>query len=189
MGAAVRDLADRVASADLDPAALEAILVRIEGLSQTLPAVAGGESHFARTLQGPPAGRGRHPLEAGSGVVFPAVGFLPVGQDRLEMTTTFGPSWEGPPGLVHGGHLAMAFDIAMSALAARVVGHTVTRTLTVRYLKPVRLGEALRIAVSVEGQEELGGRRLLDLRGELSVSDRRRARASAQFASVEPPPG
>ena len=111
-------------------------------------------------------GTGVHPLaEAASGVFPPLELEVDAAARRASLETRFGPAWEGPPGLVHGGFVAAAFDMAMSALAAATCGPTVTRWLRVRYLKPTAIDAHLRF--EVECDEPVG--RLLSLRATLDV--------------------
>lgn len=121
----------------------------------------------------------RHPIAEGTSGAYPPLAFEH--RDRVLIArTSFGPGWEGPPDLVHGGYLAAGFDMVLSSMAHRVLGHAVTRRLQVRYLKPTFLGADLRY--EVEADEPRG--RLLELRGRLA-DDQVTMRASAQFASVD----
>lgn len=106
---------------------------------------------------------------------------LEVDDDLLVARVRFGPAWEGPPDLVHGGYLAAGFDMVLSAMAHHVLGHSVTRRLQVRYLKPTFLGAPLRYEVEADAPQG----RLLDLRGRLYADDQITMRASAQFASLD----
>ncbi len=68
---------------------------------------------------------------------------------REEMTAiglvTFGPSFEGIPGCVHGGFVAAAFDQVFGYLQVIRGAGGVTAALDVRYLRPTPLDVELRI--------------------------------------------
>jgi acyl-coenzyme A thioesterase PaaI-like protein len=71
-------------------------------------------------------------------------------------TATFGSAYEGPPGSVHGGFVAAAFDEVLGFVQSLSGGAGFTGTLTVRYRKPTPLHEQLRIEgelVRVEGRK------------------------------------
>lgn len=123
----------------------------------------------------------RHPIAEGTSGVYPPID-LTIRDGLLVAEVTFGPAWEGPPDLVHGGYLAAGFDMVLSAMAHHVLGHSVTRRLQVRYLRPTFWGRRLRY--EVEADEPQG--RLLDLRGRLVSDGQVTMRASAQFATLDP---
>ena len=125
-------------------------------------------------------GAGAVGFAEGASAVYPP--FVVTGDEELLVATTrFDGAWEGPPDLVHGGYLAAGFDMVLSSMAHRVLGHSVTRRLQVRYLKPTFLGSELRY--EVEASEPRG--RLLSLTGRLYADDRLTMRASAEFASLD----
>ena len=57
----------------------------------------------------------------------------------IKGTVTFGSAYEGPPGHVHGGYVAAAFDelLGMTQSLGGMPG--MTGTLTVRYRRPTPL--------------------------------------------------
>src|SRR3546814_20552103 len=57
---------------------------------------------------------------------------------------TFGPAYEGPPGCVHGGFIAAAFDEVLGAVQSLGGQPGMTGTLTVRSRPPTPLHEQLR---------------------------------------------
>lgn len=60
-------------------------------------------------------------------------------------TVTFGPAWEGGPGTVYGGFIAAVFD-GMLGRAVISAGHLgVTKSLSVRFLKPTPLLRELKV--------------------------------------------
>lgn len=186
LSARVRHLADRLATEELGAQQR----LDLERLLAEAAAVLGPEAHdrsrFARSfdpdgVHDGPVGLPAHPLALGTSAVYPPLHFdLSPDGSRLVAEVRFGPAWEGPPGLVHGGFLAAGFDMVLSAMANHHLDHGVTRWLRVRYLKPTVLGSQLRYEVVLG---EASGR-LLDLAGTLFADDRVTMRATAQFASV-----
>jgi acyl-coenzyme A thioesterase PaaI-like protein len=102
--------------------------------------------------------------------------------DGLHVTGTFHAAYEGPPGYVHGGCVALAFDelLGMANIAS---GHPgMTGRLTVRYLKPTPLHRR----VELHGRtERVEGRRIVS-GGELLVDGVRTAEAEGLFVTIDP---
>lgn len=94
---------------------------------------------------------------------------------------TFGPAYEGPPGCVHGGFIAAAFDEVLGAVQSLSGQPGMTGTLTVRYRSPTPLHEPLRYTGRFERVE---GRKIITT-GTLHVGDRLCAEADAIFVSVD----
>jgi hypothetical protein len=67
-----------------------------------------------------------------------------VGGDRAVGTVTFPLVYEGPPGIVHGGFLALFFDCVAQHHNCDVGVAGKTTTLTVRYWRPTPVLTALR---------------------------------------------
>ena len=65
----------------------------------------------------------------------------------------FGPAYEGPPGCVHGGFVAAAFDDLMGSAqtASGTAGYT--GTLTVRMIRPTPLGRRIDYEAAVDRVE------------------------------------
>jgi acyl-coenzyme A thioesterase PaaI-like protein len=90
-------------------------------------------------------------------------------EGRCVGRVTVGKKHEGPPGLVHGGVLALLLDHEL-ARSARASGHGgLTATLTVAYRRPVHLGVPLVVT------------------GELGSVEGRRATATARVAAEDDP--
>jgi len=95
---------------------------------------------------------------------------------------TFGAPYEGPPGFVHGGWIACAFD-EMLGIANIVSGHPgMTGRLTVHYRKPTPLFRELRLRAWVERVE---GRRIMS-RAQLFDGDTLTAEADGLFMQPRP---
>jgi acyl-coenzyme A thioesterase PaaI-like protein len=101
---------------------------------------------------------------------------------RLIGTGTFHAAYEGPPGYVHGGWIALAFDeiLGMANIAS---GHPgMTGRLTVKYRRPTPLHTELRL----EGwTEQVDGRRLVT-RGTLEAEGVVTAEAEGLFVVIDP---
>jgi acyl-coenzyme A thioesterase PaaI-like protein len=66
--------------------------------------------------------------------------------DRAEGRVTFPVVYEGPPGVVHGGFLAVFFDCALQQLNCDMGAAGKTRSLSVRYRRPVPILTELELA-------------------------------------------
>lgn len=176
MAEALRSLAAHLASDDLDGDGWEQVASALHAAEELLPAQSPARTRFARGVHT----AARHPIAEGSSGVYPPFEFVDT-SEGLTAHVRFGPAWEGPPDLVHGGFLAAGFDMVLSSMAHRVLGHSVTRRLQVRYLKPTFFTSDLRYEVVAD--EPKG--RLLELRGQLLADGQVTMRARAQFASLD----
>jgi hypothetical protein len=93
---------------------------------------------------------------------------------------SFGPAYEGAPGLLHGGMLAAAFDELLGVATVFSGGAGMTRELTVRYLRPTPIGVELAFTARLERAE---GRRLF-VSAEVEAAGVRTAEASGVFTAV-----
>jgi acyl-coenzyme A thioesterase PaaI-like protein len=104
------------------------------------------------------------------------------GDDRwVEGRGIFHAAYEGPPGNLHGGFVAAAFDevLGFAQSLSGTVG--MTGTLTVRYRSPTPLYQELRFRAQVDGVE---GRKIFTS-GTCHAGDRLTAEAEAIFVSVD----
>jgi acyl-coenzyme A thioesterase PaaI-like protein len=65
------------------------------------------------------------------------------GEREAIATVTFGSAYEGPPGSVHGGFVAAAFDEVLGYVQSLSGAPGMTGTLKVKYLRPTPLHEKL----------------------------------------------
>ena len=65
------------------------------------------------------------------------------GDREAVATVVFGSAYEGPPGSVHGGFVAAAFDEVLGYVQSLAGAPGMTGTLTVKYLRPTPLHEKL----------------------------------------------
>ena len=96
-------------------------------------------------------------------------------------TAVFGRQYEGPPGHVHGGMVAAAFDEALGMVQAMTGRPGMTGTLTVRYRRPTPLHQELRFRARVERVE---GRKIF-ASGTLHAGEVLCAEAEGVFISVD----
>jgi Thioesterase superfamily len=94
----------------------------------------------------------------------------------------FGLAAEGPPGCVHGGWVALAFDEALG-IANNAAGHlTMTGRLTVRYRRPTPLHTEITLEAHVA---RVDGRRVTTV-GTMRVGENVTAEAEALFVAPRP---
>lgn len=100
--------------------------------------------------------------------------------DTIVGEAVFGAAYEGPPGCVHGGFVAAAFDEVLGAAQSFSGQPGMTGTLTIRYRSPTPLHEQLRFTATFDRVE---GRKVFTS-GTIHVGDRLCAEAQAVFISV-----
>ena len=177
----VRALIDAVMTAEIDdPAILLDVAAEAERLAKRL----GG---------GREAGAGYRPRSHGdylprSPVVGEASPLSPrhdweIAEDgSVAGRGSFGAAYEGPPGYVHGGWIACAFD-EMLGIANIASGNPgMTARLTIHYRKPTPLFHELRFKAWVD---RLEGRRIMS-RGELWDGETLTAEADGIFVQPRP---
>jgi acyl-coenzyme A thioesterase PaaI-like protein len=94
---------------------------------------------------------------------------------------TFGSAYEGPPGSVHGGFVAAAFDEVLGYVQSLSGKGGFTGTLTIRYRKPTPLHRELRFDAQLTGTE---GRKIFT-EGQLFAGDMLCAEADGIFITVD----
>lgn len=94
----------------------------------------------------------------------------------------FGVVFEGPPGCVHGGHVASFFDQILGYHNLELGIPAMTASLTVRYRKPTPLFRRLRFEVRIA---ERKGRKVLTV-GSLFDADRLVAEGEGLFVLPDP---
>jgi acyl-coenzyme A thioesterase PaaI-like protein len=93
----------------------------------------------------------------------------------------FGVAYEGPPGCVHGGYIAAAFDEVLGLAQSLSGQQGMTASLTVDYRRPTPLNVELRVVGELLG---ISGRRITT-RGELWAGEVLTAEARALFVSFD----
>lgn len=103
------------------------------------------------------------------------------GELSAEAHARFGAAYEGPPGCVHGGWVAAAFDEVLGFVQSTTGQPGMTGTLTIRYRKPTPLNTDLRFEATVQRIE---GRKIF-AEGRLYNGDVLTAEADGIFISVD----
>jgi hypothetical protein len=111
----------------------------------------------------------------------PPIALRLVDGSTCEGLATFGSAYEGPPGCVHGGYVAAAFDEVLGAAQSLSGTPGMTGTLTIVYRSPTPLNEELRITGRFDGTE---GRKVF-ASGTLHAGDRLCAEATGVFISID----
>ena len=104
-----------------------------------------------------------------------------VGEAEVSGRARFGAAYEGPPGCVHGGYLAAAFDEVLGLAQSTTGKPGMTGTLTVRYRRPTPLRTELVFRGWVERTE---GRKIFTA-GTVAADGQVTAEAEAIFVSVD----
>jgi acyl-coenzyme A thioesterase PaaI-like protein len=102
--------------------------------------------------------------------------------DQVLASATFGPQYEGPPGCVHGGFVAAAFDEVLGVTQSLTGRAGMTAHLAVDYRSPTPLHRELRFAGRVDRTE---GRKIIAT-ATLHVGERLCAEATGLFVSMRP---
>ena len=108
---------------------------------------------------------------------------LEVADGKVVGAARFGSAYEGPPGCVHGGYIAAAFDEVLGMAQSLGGRPGMTGTLTVRYRRPTPLHTDLRFDAALDRTE---GRKIFTS-GRLynAATDELTAEAEAIFVSVD----
>jgi len=111
----------------------------------------------------------------------PPITIGPHGERGAIATVTFGSAYEGPPGSVHGGFVAAAFDEVLGYVQSRSGNPGMTGTLTIRYRRPTPLHTELFFEAEILRIE---GRKIFT-RGRLFAHDEVTAEADGLFISID----
>lgn len=123
----------------------------------------------------------RSPIVGESSPLSPRLDWKPV--DRgVEGRGVFGAAYEGPPGFVHGGWIACAFDEMLGIANIDSGNPGMTARLTVHYRRPTPLFKAL---VFKAWTERIEGRRIMS-RAEVWDGDTLTAEADGIFVQPRP---
>jgi len=101
--------------------------------------------------------------------------------DHIVGRATFGAAYEGPPGCVHGGYVAAAFDEVLGSTQSLSGSPGMTGRLTIHYRKPTPLETELRFV----GRLGLVDGRKIHTTGELWAGDLLCAEAEGLFISID----
>jgi acyl-coenzyme A thioesterase PaaI-like protein len=181
LAVATRRLIDAVLTADVDDGQLDAAA---DATETAVTALAADPAGLERPSRRP--GERRHedylPRSPLVGALHPAAApFLwDFDEGRFVARGVLGAAFEGPPGYVHGGWVALMFDEALG-IANVAGGHAgMTARLTVRYRRPTPLRTPLRLEASTHARE---GRRITAT-GTLHAGDLLCAEAEGLFVQI-----
>ncbi len=121
------------------------------------------------------------PVAGPSNPLAPPLSF-DVDEDVVIARGVFGDAYEGPPGCVHGGFIAAAFDEVLGFTQSLTGRPGMTGLLSVRYRKPTPLHHELRF----EGRVDRVDGRKIHTVATLHAGDLLTAEADALFISVDP---
>jgi acyl-coenzyme A thioesterase PaaI-like protein len=176
LGAALRELLDVVVRADAPDDVLADAAEQLDALRSRLAAHGQAPeqildfSAIRRELS--LVGGRAHPV--GPQIEFVATDHGSVG------TTVIGPVFEGGPGLVHGGILALLLDHAMGHAAVTAGYAAMTTELTLRFHRPTHLGRPVQVTARLDGKTG----RTLRLSGEIAIDGTTSVEASGVFVTL-----
>ena len=170
---------------DADETALRSAADQLESVASLFDASAKRSIYegFAEAANsGDPHGFFDHsPMLGRANPLAPPITLRVVDDRTMEGTATFGAAYEGPPGCVHGGYVAAAFDEVLGSAQSLSGQPGMTGRLTVNYRSPTPLHEELRITGTFERVE---GRKIFTT-GTLHAGDRLCAEAEGLFVSID----
>jgi acyl-coenzyme A thioesterase PaaI-like protein len=180
--AALRTLNEIVLTGDIDHAGLAQLAARLDAVVENT-SLKPGLSRYGAASEGPSViylMNETHPIGGlGNPVAAP---FTPsFDGDTIRGEFRFPLTFEGTPGLVHGGFVAATFDHLLGGAAIRSGHPIVTGTLTIRYLRPTPTNTDLVIEC---WPGEVRGRKVMT-HGRLRNGDEVLVEADALFITVD----
>lgn len=122
------------------------------------------------------------PMIGRANPIAPPITIRVVDDRTMEGTATFGAAYEGPPGCVHGGYVAAAFDEVLGSAQSLSGTPGMTARLAVDYRSPTPLHEEL---LFIGRLEKVEGRKIFTT-GTVHAGDRLCAEAQGLFVSIGP---
>jgi acyl-coenzyme A thioesterase PaaI-like protein len=177
---------DRMATTDAPHAAIERAAELLEAAARELDGPGRRRTYqgFAESANagGAPHAHFDHsPVMGMANPIAPPTRMESGGRRSIVMHMRFGAAYEGPPGAVHGGVVAAAFDEILGMTQSLSGQPGMTGTLTIRYRRPTPLYRDLRF----EGRlERVEGRKILTT-GTCHDGDTLTAEADGLFISVD----
>lgn len=176
---AVRDLIDAVIRTEVDDDTIDVARTTVESVVASLRTKqidgAFGVS-YTKDLQGMPWGNA---VVGVRNALAPPLRTVRHDDGRVSADFTLGAAYEGPPGCVHGGVIALVLDQVFGEAGSADNTPVFTGTLSFRYLRPTPLGKLHAEAIIVERD----GRKKI-VKGSLSDADGETATAEGIF--IEP---
>ena len=184
MGDSVRQLIERLTATMAPLEALDEAADAIDEVCRRLAAYPGGRvpEGFAEAANSgdPHAFFDNSPQIGRANPLAPPI-VVHVDGDLVVGTVVFGSAYEGPPGCVHGGQIAAAFDEVLGMAQSLTGAPGMTGTLTVHYRRPTPLFTELRYEGRVERIE---GRKIFTT-GRSFNGDELTAEAEAVFVRID----
>ncbi|MDQ1436957.1 MAG: hypothetical protein QOK43_586 [Acidimicrobiaceae bacterium] len=188
VGEAMRDLIGRAVATSAPVEALEGMAEVLEALGRTLAKYPQGRLYegFGESANAgdPTAFFDNSPIIGRANPLAPPITMTLQGEDPDRVVVgevCYGPAYEGPPGCVHGGYIAAAFDEVLGMTQSITGKPGMTGTLTVRYRRPTPLFTDLRFEGRVERVE---GRKIFTV-GQSFADGELTCEAEAVFISVD----
>lgn len=148
----VRDLIDATIRSEVDADAFAAAKDHIDRANELLRGQLIPDSFGVRAAEeGRPVAWG-NVLIGLRNPIAPPLDIQHAADGRVHTDIDLGAPYEGPPGHVHGGVAALVLDHVLGATAHRPGSPAFTGTLTLRYVRPTRLGR-LRAEAWVDREE------------------------------------
>jgi Thioesterase superfamily len=184
IGEALRSIIHRLHGSAAPDDELAAVAHELEQEAARLSAFPTGslyEGYSEATLAGDPAAIFDHsPMLGRANPLAPPIRVGTHG-DRMYGLATFGSGYEGPPGCVHGGYVAAAFDEVLGAAQSLGGRPGMTGRLIVNYRSPTPLNTELRFEGWVDRVE---GRKTFT-EGTLHAGDRLCAESEGLFVAID----
>ena len=184
MGTAMRAVIERLVATTAPEDALAQAATALEAIAADLAQYPQGRvfEGFAETANAgdPHAFFDHSPIIGQANPIAPPIN-LAVEDGVIVGRVRYGSAYEGPPGCVHGGHIAAAFDEVLGMTQSLSGTPGMTGTLTVRYRRPTPLHTDLRFVGRLDRVE---GRKIFT-HGESYNGDEQTAEAEAVFISVD----
>ncbi len=186
IGDAMREMIERLVDSRAPDESFEAMADQLEAMATTLRGFEHGRQYdrFAEASTagaGPPSGHAEYsPLIGRANPIAPLMRFT-IDGPKVIAEVTFGSAFEGPPGNVHGGMVAAAFDEVMGAAQAMTGNPGMTGSLTINYRAPTPLHTPL---VCTAWTDRVEGRKIF-VDATLTAGDSLCAEAHGLFISVD----
>jgi acyl-coenzyme A thioesterase PaaI-like protein len=186
---ATRAIIDRLVATGASEEALTRATAHVERAVAELAGERQGRSYegFAESALAGGIGSGdakpyfdHSPIIGGANPLAPPVE-VEVVDGMVRASARFGAAYEGPPGSVHGGWIAAAFDEVLGMVQSLSGAPGMTGTLEVRYRRPTPLHADLRFEATLDRRD---GRKLFTS-ARLYLEDQLTAEAKGLFISVD----
>ena len=185
LASATRALNEKLVSTDIDPELAAALTEKIEDLTEELSQAqqVSGLVDMARRGQRGTIDDVMGELVSVGGRSHPCSPELrwQEAPNQIMGTVRFSQAFEGPPGHVHGGWVAGVLDHLMGMTHVRTGYPGMTGGLSVRYLKPTPLNEAIEVSAQAT---ELDDKRT-EVKAEMRFGETTTATAEAIFVRVD----